>query len=706
MKNKNIIVRIVTVLLSFIAAITMYLNYDNMIAASKKADLKNTDLTYVLDDAIVKSSFVLANQLQDETNVNTMFDTIIENADQYPDDTRITINDKFASWKRTVKNNVNVKYIATNTVTNKTINNTDDDLTTIKSNEALNKKYQWSLTIHFNEAGEVSFIGDDAKLWGSQFNDSLLDLNASLSDYSYYYSDNGVYPQIHLVTPKNLTITFAVPKTLETSGQLYFDLQSISQNHLEQAVVPFGIFASLIVFFLALFIPIRIISKQSPYQELLNIKLGFLAPILGFGGGLLIIGIINLMYSSVNGKITSLLTRLNIENIGSILVTILNVGMWFLFFTIITLAAFSIKLLLTKGLARYVKENTCVGWLWLHGKQLLNKVLTFDLNDNTNKTIFKIVFVNFIIITIISFFFVFGFLFALVYTIILFVILKNKFIEIKKDYASLLHATKQLSNGNFDVDISNDLGLFNSLKDEFSNIKDGFEKAVNEEVKSQKMKTELISNVSHDLKTPLTSIITYVDLLKDEEINDEQRQQYLETIDRNSLRLKNLIEDLFEVSKVNSGNIQLDKVDVDVISMLQQVLFECEDKITESMLQVKTNYSNEKILCYLDSSKTYRIFENLIINICKYALANTRVYISAIEYEDKIEITFRNISANEISFSSEDIVERFVQGDTSRNSGGSGLGLAIAKSFTEIQGGKFKIDVDGDLFKATVQFYK
>lgn len=706
MKYKDKILKIVTILLSLIAAITMYLNYDNMIAASKKEDLKNMDLTNVLDETIVESSLVIANQLQGNTDINAMFNTFIENAEQYPEDTRININQRFLSWQRTVKNNSNLKYVATNTKTNATVDNTDDDLTTIKSNDALNKKYQWSLTLHFNEAGEVSFMGDDAKIWNSLFSDALINLNAALSDYSYYYLDNTISSGVNLLTPKNVTITFAVPKTLETSGLLYYQLQSISQNHLEQAVIPFGMFASCIIFFIALFIPIEIISNQSPYKEFLNIKFGILAIALGFGSGLLVIGIVDLMYSSVNGDIANLLTRLNIENIGEICIALLHIGMWFLFFTIITLAAFSLKLLFTKGLSRYIKENTCIGWLWLHGKQLLNRVLTFDLSDNTNRTIFKIVIVNFVIITVISFFFVFGFFFAIIYSIILFVILKNKIIDIKKDYTSLLDATKQLSNGNFDIDISNDLGLFNSLKEEFSNIKDGFEKAVNEEVKSQKMKTELISNVSHDLKTPLTSIITYVDLLKNEEVNEEQRKQYLETIDRNSLRLKNLIEDLFEVSKVNSGNIQLDTVDVDVISMLQQVLFECEDKITDAMLQFKIQYSNEKMICLLDSSKTYRIFENLIINICKYALSNTRVYIQAIEYEDSIEITFKNISANEITFSSEDIVERFVQGDTSRNSGGSGLGLAIAKSFTEVQGGKFKIDVDGDLFKSTVIFMK
>ena len=147
-----------------------------------------------------------------------------------------------------------------------------------------------------------------------------------------------------------------------------------------------------------------------------------------------------------------------------------------------------------------------------------------------------------------------------------------------------------------------------SLKDEFTHIKDGFEKAVNEEVKSQKMKTELISNVSHDLKTPLTSIITYIDLLKNDQLIDEDRKKYIEILERNSLRLKNLIDDLFEVSKVNSGNVHLDLVDVDIVSLIKQAQLESQDKLDEKNLDVRMNCSEEKIICYLDSSKTCLLY--------------------------------------------------------------------------------------------------
>jgi len=233
-------------------------------------------------------------------------------------------------------------------------------------------------------------------------------------------------------------------------------------------------------------------------------------------------------------------------------------------------------------------------------------------------------------------------------------------------------------------------------------LKIGFQKAVNEEVKSQKMKSELITNVSHDLKTPLTSIITYVDLLKTSE-SDEEKQQYIDTIDRASHRLKQLIEDLFEVSKVSSGNVTLNLVEADLIALITQVELECEEKLKEKQLDVKLQTSEEKIIMQLDSAKAFRIFDNLILNICKYAMKGTRVFINIEKNDTTVKVIFKNISEQELSFDPDEITERFVQGDKSRNAQGSGLGLAIVKSFTELHHGHFHIETDGDLFKAIVE---
>ena len=257
-----------------------------------------------------------------------------------------------------------------------------------------------------------------------------------------------------------------------------------------------------------------------------------------------------------------------------------------------------------------------------------------------------------------------------------------------------------------DVKIEEDLGLFEPFKGDLEKIQCGFKKAVDEEVKSQRMKTDLISNVSHDLKTPLTAIITYADLLKDENLSDEKRKQYIETLDRKAQRLQVLIENLFEVSKATSGNITLNIENIDVVSLMKQTLFELEDKLEKASLLVRKNMPKEKVILPLDSQRTFRVFENLIINITKYAMPNTRVFIDIIENEDDVAIIMKNMAAEEITFNVDTIAERFVRGDESRNTEGSGLGLAIAKSFVELQGGTFNISVDGDLFKVKIVFVK
>jgi signal transduction histidine kinase len=300
----------------------------------------------------------------------------------------------------------------------------------------------------------------------------------------------------------------------------------------------------------------------------------------------------------------------------------------------------------------------------------------------------------------------FGIIAAIVYTFVLYKLITKHYNDISDKYNKLFEAANKIAEGNLEVNIQEDLGIFNSLSSKLQNIQNGFKKAVREEVKSQRMKTELITNVSHDLKTPLTSIITYVDLLKDENLPVEKRREYLDTLDRKSQRLKDLIEDLFEVSKATSGNINLNIIDVDIVSLMKQTLLELDDKISKASLIVKTNYPAEKVILPLDSQRMFRVFENLIINITKYAQKGSRVYIDITESNDKAQIILKNMAADEISFNVDEVMERFVRGDKSRNTEGSGLGLAIAKSFVELQGGKLDIVVDGDLFKVIMSFKK
>ncbi len=201
------------------------------------------------------------------------------------------------------------------------------------------------------------------------------------------------------------------------------------------------------------------------------------------------------------------------------------------------------------------------------------------------------------------------------------------------------------------------------------------------------------------MKTPLTAITTYIDLLKEDGITQEQREEYIGVLEKKSLRLKTLIEDLFEVSKANSRNVTVNLVEVDIANLVRQVYLEYEDKIEEANLDFRFRMPKEKIVLKLDSQKTYRIFENLYSNTIKYAMTGSRVYIDLEKLDGKVVIGLRNMSAVELHVAPEELTERFVRGDSSRNTEGSGLGLAIAKSFTEIQGGTMEVVVDGDLFK-------
>lgn len=357
----------------------------------------------------------------------------------------------------------------------------------------------------------------------------------------------------------------------------------------------------------------------------------------------------------------------------------------------------------------YIKHR-CLGIVvirWIHRKikQGVDYVLDIDINEKLHSSILKLVLANFLIVALLCCIWFAGTLGAVVYSIVLYVLLKKYGSKLQRQYQSILNATGQMAEGDLKISLEEDLGIFKPLGEELEKVQQGFSKAVAEEAKSQNMKSELITNVSHDLKTPLTAIITYVDLLKNPEITDEERISYIETLDSKSQRLKVLIEDLFEVSKANSGNVQMNFMDVDIVNLMKEVRVEMSDKIEASGLDFRWNLPEEKVILSLDGQRTYRIFENLLNNAIKYAMPFTRVYVDVADQESEVLITFKNMSAQELNFDAKHLTERFVRGDSSRNSEGSGLGLAIARSFTELQNGTFEVSVDGDLFKVSVRFF-
>ena len=245
---------------------------------------------------------------------------------------------------------------------------------------------------------------------------------------------------------------------------------------------------------------------------------------------------------------------------------------------------------------------------------------------------------------------------------------------------------------------------FGNFGQTLNHIGDGLGHAVDERMKSERMKTELITNVSHDIKTPLTSIVNYVDLIEKEEPENETMREYISVLKRQSARLKKLIEDLVEASKASSGTLSVEMARCEVGVLLEQTLGEYTEKLTEKGLSPVLTVPEDPIFILADGRRLWRVFDNLLNNICKYAQSGTRVYITLEHIGDRAVIIFRNISKEPLNISSEELMERFVRGDASRNTEGSGLGLSIARSLTELQNGHLSLSIDGDLFKASVSF--
>lgn len=250
--------------------------------------------------------------------------------------------------------------------------------------------------------------------------------------------------------------------------------------------------------------------------------------------------------------------------------------------------------------------------------------------------------------------------------------------------------------------IVNGNGALAQLAEDINTLSTGLNEAVFSELKSERLKTELISNVSHDIKTPLTSIITYVDLLKNEEIDNDKASGYIDVLERKAQRLKVLTSDLFEAAKATSGSMNVEKENVDLISLIKQGLGEFDDKIKACEFDVRVDMPKEAVFIYADGRLMWRVLENLLSNLIKYALKSSRVYLTLTPSEHSIDLVLKNISSYELNLPAEDLMERFKRGDESRNSEGSGLGLSIAKSLVELQGGSFDVVVDGDLFKVTI----
>ena len=412
---------------------------------------------------------------------------------------------------------------------------------------------------------------------------------------------------------------------------------------------------------------------------------------------------------TVQGEIIRELTEAGIlPAAAEVLEFLANLAVWMFTYGILFWMAVSTGSVLRLGLWRYLKERT---WTlrfcrfikrWV--VRCLNPFNEVDWHSNSTKAIGKAVIANFIILALISLLWFAGIGVLVIYSLVLFVLIQRYWKQMQEKYDVLLNAINQMAEGNLDVDVTENLGLFEPLKEQLARVRQGFKKAVDQEVKSERTKTELITNVSHDLKTPLTAIITYVNLLKQPGITKEEQDSYIDVLEQKSMRLKVLIEDLFEVSKASSGSVNLHLEPVDLVSLIKEVRLELSERIAGCGIDFRWKLPEEKVIANLDGQRTYRIFENLLVNITKYAMPNTRAYVTLETQEGWVVITLMNISAAEVTVSPQELMERFVRGDESRNTEGSGLGLAIAKSFTELQDGTMELSVEGDLFRVVLRW--
>lgn len=600
-------------------------------------------------------------------------------------------------------NSPNFAYRITNTATGEKTEGGDTSLFV--------KDHQMYSTFTYDADGNVTSTGDYVStdftyMSAYQLLKNSISISTSNARETYeIYGKSIPKSQIQLRVPQNLKAEFAIPQNLtENNDIIWYNTGNLVHGEMSGRFL--AVTCCMMVFFIGLYIlfyPVSVEQEVNPFAFMRKIKAEIKWAFLGTVLCLAYIGMAFLDVYTMTGELQTALQMLGIPYAELVPVVLQFIGMMLTgLFT--AMGIFEIKYMLTSGFCRYWKEDSLIGSICGNVKRRFEKLSEVDLSDKTDTVLLKYVLIQMVIVGVIACFWSFGIVLSVLYSVLLFFYIRKKLKKVQKDYQVLLKEAHQLADGRFDEELTQDVGIFNALGEEFKNVRTGFEKAVCEEMKSQNMKTELISNVSHDLKTPLTGIKNYAELLGQNNVSEQDKQGYLENLQHYIDRLNNLIEDLFEVSKVNSGNIELNPVELNVVALIQQAQAETEDLLKQKNLTVILDAPENGIVQALDGDKTYRIFENLFTNIAKYALPGTRVYVSATAQPEYTEIVFKNISEAQMNFTQEEIVERFVRGDKSRHESGSGIGLAIVKSFTEVQNGTFSIEIDGDLFKAVVRF--
>ena len=554
----------------------------------------------------------------------------------------------------------------------------------IDSNNIIkNSKYFKEINIDYN-GNVIEKIYVD----GKEINNNIISKLIYYNKYSYYtyydrYEPNNIYAYDYN-EKQSISIYIWMPQEIKKGDVVYENLKKVEIN-INRFYLSCGSFIMFIILAILCLVSLsKNKSKINIIEDIVNkIKVWPIEAKVGIG----ILGWISWNTTFVYYNANNYIRRLNLI---SVIWTSLALLIYYVLIRVI---------IINYNERNLFKKNITIK-CWNYLSEIMTRsslIKTFLIMSGLYVISGLLLFVVSAILNI----FPIGILIGIILTIIYIVIFIKELIYLDK----IIIGSKAATEGKLNCNIEEKgRGHLRELAHDINNIRDGLRKSIESEMKSENMKTELITNVSHDLKTPLTSIINYIDLLKRENIESETAKDYINILDKKSQRLKVLIDDLFEASKATSGAMELNITKIDIVQLLKQSLGENDERFKNSNLSVKLDIPDTKIFINGDGQRLYRVFENLISNIVKYSLSNTRVYIQMyVDDENKVVIIMRNISAYELDFCANEITNRFKRGDSSRSTEGSGLGLAIAKSIVELHGGKFNIEVDGDLFKSIIK---
>lgn len=701
-KAKRIYILILSLLIAFSSFIMLSTYFSR--ESQTKFDITNS----MISDFY--ASFILYETKQVDPTYEYL--SFTDNVDEV---TRAAITKEFqkqlATRAKEIEFNGDILYHVTNTMTNKS------DIYTRK-----HKGEYYKLTVTFNSEGDVTSTGNNLSFY--DFDIVKEDLSDQLVDT---YPDLGKN-FVSINRPKNISLTITIPKDLknaQTRDMLFYNEHDTS---LTSALIAAAISMILIVIFVLLY-PLEIVEDINPYKSIKDWYL--LGHLIGIG----IMATISVLLLMATGSLGTSpnYADLKITVYAFPMLSIMSIAIISLALSIVT---FIIKYVLKTGLLQYLKTKTVIGTIIKNTKTTIHDIAIMPISKMRKKQIGKLVSTQMVIILLIVFlpkvsvasysYFndlniykrlwlvawvlinryatLVSIVGLVIYGILLYKWLLHNYQDYQSNYKKLIQQAEAMSEGDFRAN-TDSCRQFDDLRDAMNDVSEGFKKAVDRETRAARSKSELITNVSHDLKTPITVVKNYTTLLEATPLNDIQ-QNYVQQLLKYTNHLTSLLDDLLDIAKASTGKMNFDRVQLDIIALLKQSIVENNEILLSKNIEVVENFDTNSYMLKLDGDKTYRVFENLLSNVAKYALNGTRVYIDVVSNEESITISFKNISATKMDFDEKEIVERFVRGDSSRTQEGSGIGLAIVKSFVEAQNGHLDISIDGDLFKVNLTFAK